>query len=349
MAKLTLEDFSALPRVNGLLLSPDGSRLVLQVQTLSPDGTRYRSALWGAPSDFSEPARRLTFSEKSEGDAAFLPGGDLVFASTRANVAVKEDSSAGRLFLLPRGGGEARALTALPGGLGGVAGARQTSTIVVSAPFFETSDGPEADEKKEKARKEAGVTALLHEGFPVRFWDHDLGPRHPRLLRLGLEPDPTGETSYRLAGGPEDLTPDAGGALLEASYDVSADGARVVTTWATDIEPAFAERQLMLLRGWAAAAPRVRRGLRRTRVLPRRDAHRRPASGAGNAGGAGPGDPVAPRSEHRGGPGPAAGLRSLAGGAGLVGGRARPSSSSPTTEGGHRSSGCRRPAASRAA
>ena len=249
MAKLTLEDFSALPRVNGLLLSPDGSRLVLQVQTLSPDGTRYRSALWGAPSDFSEPARRLTFSEKSEGDAAILPGGDLVFGSTRANVAVKEDSGAGRLFLLPRGGGEARALTTLPGGLGGVAGARQTSTIVVSAPFFETSDGPEADEKKEKARKEAGVTALLHEGFPVRFWDHDLGPRHPRLLRLGLEPDPTAETSYRLAGDPEDLTPDAGGALLEASYDVSPDGKRVVTTWATDIEPAFAERQLMLLEG----------------------------------------------------------------------------------------------------
>ncbi|MBO0701672.1 MAG: S9 family peptidase [Candidatus Dormibacteraeota bacterium] len=249
MPELTLEGFAALPRVNGLLLSPDGSRVVLQVQTLSPDGTRFRTALWGAPSDFSEPARRLTFSEQGEGDAGFLPDGELVFTSARPDVAAKEDPGAGRLFLLPRGGGEARALTTLPGGLSGVTCARRAASVVVSAPFFGTSDGAEADEKKEKARKEAGVTALLHEEFPVRFWDHDLGPRRTRLLRLRLEPDPSGETPYRPAGHPEDLTPDAGGALLEASYDVSPDGTRVVSTWATDVEPALLELQLVLLEG----------------------------------------------------------------------------------------------------
>ncbi|MBO0745652.1 MAG: PD40 domain-containing protein, partial [Candidatus Dormibacteraeota bacterium] len=249
MTKLTLEGFSALPRVNGLLLSPDGSRVVLQVQTLSPDGTRFRSALWGAPSDFSEPARRLTFSEKGEGDAAFLPGGDLVFASARPDVAAKEDSGAGRLFLLPRDGGEARALTTLPGGLSGIACARRAASVILSAPFFGTSDGVEADEKRQKDRKERGVTALLHEDFPVRYWDHDLGPRQTRLLRLRLEPDPSGETPYRPAGGPEDLTPDAGGSLRNAAFDVSPDGTRVVTTWSTDIEPALPEARLVLLEG----------------------------------------------------------------------------------------------------
>lgn len=249
MPRLTLEGFGALPRVNGLLLSPDGTRVVLQVQAPSPDGTRFRTALWGAPADFSEPARRLTFSDKGEGEAAFLPDGDLVFASARADVAAKDDPGAGRLFLLPREGGEARALTTLPGGVAGVAAARRSTSVVVTAPFFGTSADPEADEKKEKARKEGGVTALLHEDFPVRFWDHDLGPRRTRLLRLRLEPDPSGETRYRPAGGPDDLTPDAGGALLEASFDVSPDGTRVVTTWMTDIEPALAEMRLVLLEG----------------------------------------------------------------------------------------------------
>ncbi len=247
MPKLAIEGFGALPRVNGLLLSPDGSRVVLQVQALSPDGTRFRTSLWGAPADFAEPARRLTFSEQGEGDAAFLPGGDLLFASARLDVAAKEDAGAGRLFLLPRAGGEARALITLPGGLGTVACARQADAVVVASPFFGTSDGLEADEKKEKARKEAGVTALLHEAFPVRFWDHDLGPRRARLLRLQLEVDASGETPYRPVGEPEDLTPDAGGALLEASFEVSPDGTRVVTTWATDIEPALSERQLVLV------------------------------------------------------------------------------------------------------
>ena len=34
----------------------------------------------------------------------------------------------------------------------------------------------------------AKVTAILHEGGPVRFWDHDLGPARPRLL-AGAPPD----------------------------------------------------------------------------------------------------------------------------------------------------------------
>ncbi|MGH7912852.1 MAG: prolyl oligopeptidase family serine peptidase [Candidatus Dormibacteraceae bacterium] len=247
MSKLTLAGFGALPRVNGLLLSPDGGEVILQVQTLSPDGTRFRSSLWGAPSDFSGGPRRLTYSERGEADAAFLPDGSLVFASAREDVGAKEDKGEGRLFLLPREGGEARALTTLPGGLGGIAAARDATSIVVSAPLFGTSTDVAADAGKQKARKEAGVTGILHEGFPVRYWDRDLGPRQPRLLRLDLAADATGESPYRVEGEPEDLAPDARGALLEASYDVSPDGTRVVTTWVVEIDPALPEEQLVLL------------------------------------------------------------------------------------------------------
>jgi hypothetical protein len=41
-----LDAFLALPRVSGLALSPDGSRLVTSVSTVAPDGTKFQSALW---------------------------------------------------------------------------------------------------------------------------------------------------------------------------------------------------------------------------------------------------------------------------------------------------------------
>jgi hypothetical protein len=58
------------------------------------------------------------------------------------------------------------------------------------------------------------VNAILHSGYPVRFWNKDIGPDEPHLLD---------------AAGPRDLTPQPGGALREAGFDtaqfdVSADG-----------------------------------------------------------------------------------------------------------------------------
>ena len=64
------------------------------------------------------------------------------------------------------------------------------------------------------------MTAILHTGLPVRHWDHELGAESPRLLLI-------------TDGEPRDLTPDAGFALVEADYSVTADGATVATTWRT--------------------------------------------------------------------------------------------------------------------
>ena len=58
-------------------------------------------------------------------------------------------------------------------------------------------------------RKDAGVTAVLHESYPVRYWDHDLGPAvaAPVLGGAGCRPRsrPTGADAVEL----RDLTPDA--------------------------------------------------------------------------------------------------------------------------------------------
>src|SRR5207253_2367649 len=68
----------------------------------------------------------------------------------------------------------------------------------------------EADETRRKERKDAGVSAVLHESYPVRFWDHDLGPAVSHAFWLGQVPP---EAPAGHAGEPPrlfDLTPDAG-------------------------------------------------------------------------------------------------------------------------------------------
>jgi dipeptidyl aminopeptidase/acylaminoacyl peptidase len=235
-----LSDYVAIPRVTALRLSPDGSWLAAAVQTAGGEPKKYLTSIWRiAITPDGRPAR-LTRSAEGEGDPQFLPDGSLLFTSKRpapldgpgGDGDVGQDKPA--LWLLPAGGGEARRIAAPPGGVGGVAAARGTTArgtaaVVFAAPTLDGAEGADEDLKRRKARKDAGVTAILHESGPVRYWDHDLGPDSPRL-RLG-ELGELGE-----AGGAEtletrDLTPDPGRALDENSFEATPDGTAVVTAW----------------------------------------------------------------------------------------------------------------------
>jgi dipeptidyl aminopeptidase/acylaminoacyl peptidase len=83
-------------------------------------------------------------------------------------------------------------------------------------------------------RKDNKISAVLHTGYPVRHWDHDLGPATPHLF--AWEPD---------ADGVRDLTPRPGAALRETSADLSADGSFVVSSW-TDPAPRAALRSSLV-------------------------------------------------------------------------------------------------------
>ncbi|HEX6194491.1 MAG TPA: S9 family peptidase [Jiangellaceae bacterium] len=218
-----LDAYIELPRVSGLEVSPDGSRLVTAVASLNPDRTKYVTALWEVDPGGERPARRLTRSAKGEGEAAFLPNGDLLFTSARPDPDSKDDDEVPLLWLLPAAGGEARVVAKLPGGIGNLTVARESGTVVVTSATFPSSESAEDDEAKRKERKDNNVSAILHDRYPVRHWDHDLGPDAPRIYAGVLGDDDQIEL--------RDLTPDAGHALIEAGLDVSADGSTIVTVW----------------------------------------------------------------------------------------------------------------------
>ncbi|MGC5627630.1 prolyl oligopeptidase family serine peptidase [Georgenia sp. Z1344] len=239
-----LDTYVALGRVSGLALSPDGGRLVTSVATLDDKATAYRSAVWEIDPDAERPARRLTRGGTGESAPAFTASGDLVFTAARPDPADEEGSRA-RAWVLPAGGGEARVLADHPGGVEGVLTARAADTVVVVGSPLPGSTDLKDDTERRKARTDKKVAAILHSGYPVRYWDHDLGPGHPHLYRVdppsagsatdGANAATTGHDDERpdadAPGTLVDLTPDAGTALFEGTHVLSDDGTTILAAW----------------------------------------------------------------------------------------------------------------------
>lgn len=179
-----LDAYVATPRLTGLRLSSDGRRLVVGVAALDGSATAYRTAWWSADPDGLRPARRLTRSVDGEATAAFLPDGDLLFTSARA---LPADGSADpapteeALWCLPAAGGEAYVAARRDGGWGSVLAARSAPVAVLWAPTHAGTADAGADRTKRAGRRERKINAILHDGYPVRHWDHDLGLEAPRL------------------------------------------------------------------------------------------------------------------------------------------------------------------------
>ncbi len=238
-----LADFVAIPRVAALRLAPDGSWLAAAVQTLSADGKKYLTSIWRIDTQ-GGPPRRLTRSAEGEASPRFLPDGSLLFTSRRPDTGAgpaKPDgppAEGAKLWLLPPGGGEARVVTTLPGGVAAVEVAAGSGTVVLSSPVLPAAQGDDTaadDARLRKERGDAGVSAILHESEPIRFWDHDLGPDQLRLFSLDQELLRDGQDRQDHEAGEHaglrDLTPEPGRALDEQAFALTPDGASVVTGW----------------------------------------------------------------------------------------------------------------------
>ena len=172
-----LDRYLAIPRVGGLALSPDGTRLVTTVQTLDPQRTGYRAALWEVDPAGEAPARRLTRSTKGESSATFTGAGDVLFTSARPDPdGGADDDATAALWLLPASGGEARVVATAPAGVSGPLAATDAPVVSVAASVLPSARDLAHDAELRSARKDAKVAAILHSAYPVRQWDHDRGP-----------------------------------------------------------------------------------------------------------------------------------------------------------------------------
>ena len=215
-----LDEFLALPRVAGLAVSPDGSRAVTTVGELNAKRTEYVTAVWELDVAGEQPARRLTRGAKGESSPVFTASGDLLFVATRdVPGADGTDEPTASLWRLPAAGGEAVAILDLAGGVDAVHAARAADVTLVTASLMPSATDVADDERLRALRKDTKVSAVLHTGYPVRHWDHDIGPAEPHLRRRGR---PRGT-----------LTPAARRrACARRTSTVSADGRFAVASWA---------------------------------------------------------------------------------------------------------------------
>jgi dipeptidyl aminopeptidase/acylaminoacyl peptidase len=216
-----LDHYVALPRISGLAVSVDGSRLVTTVAELNDQRNGYVSAVWELDPAGQRPAHRLTRSANGESSPAFTADGDLLFLSSRPNPDSADATPPASLWRLPAAGGEAVEVARMPSAISVVHTARAADATVIGAAMLPAARDVDDDRRLRELRKDGKVTAILHTDFPVRFWNDDVGPDEPHLLD---------------ANGPRDLTPHAGAALLaagfgDADFDISADGSFLVTTW----------------------------------------------------------------------------------------------------------------------
>ncbi|BDX31342.1 peptidase S9 [Mycobacterium antarcticum] len=212
-----LDAFLAWPRLSGLAVSADGTRAVTTVSELDAKRTEYVTAIWELDVTGERPARRLTRGVKGESSPVFSAAGDLYFVATR-DVAGADpgDEPTASLWQLPAAGGEAVCVLELPGGVDAVHTARTADVTLVTAALMPSASSVEDDERIRALRKDGKITAMLHTGYPVRHWDHDIGPAEPHLIDVA---------------GVHDLVPGPGQGLREAGVDVSADGRFAVTSW----------------------------------------------------------------------------------------------------------------------
>jgi dipeptidyl aminopeptidase/acylaminoacyl peptidase len=233
-----IRDYLAIPRLTGIRLAPSGDSLVATVQTLTADKTKHVTALWRLDPRGEAAPVRLTRSAPGETGPAFLPDGSVLFlsrrpapdraAGKRAEAADSDDVAA--LWLLPAAGGEARRVASRPGGIDAFAVARSAGTVAFTSPTL--PGAADDDAGRRKARTDAKVSAILHEGHPVRHWDHDLGPAELRLFATAVEPAAVEPGAVEPAAPePRDLTPRPGRALDEQPFAVAPDGRTVVTGW----------------------------------------------------------------------------------------------------------------------
>src|SRR5438270_1842354 len=108
MAGMVPEDVYALTGVADPRLHPDGEQVAYVHWWIDKDASEYRSAIWVARLDSSEPPRQVTAGAKRDSSPRWPPDGTrLAFTSTRG-----EEEQA-QIYVLPFEGGEAVKLTDL--------------------------------------------------------------------------------------------------------------------------------------------------------------------------------------------------------------------------------------------
>jgi len=179
MTGMVPQDVYELTGVADPRLSPDGATVAYVVGRVDKEANEYRSAIWLAAADGSEPPRQFTSGEKSDADPRWSPDGTLLaFTSNRAD-------KASQLYVMPVAGGEPRKLTSLKEDVTQAAWSPDGATIAFAARVRDAA----YDEEDDKKRAPRRLTRLQYKLDSVG-WTADR-PQHLFLAPADGSAEPT--------------------------------------------------------------------------------------------------------------------------------------------------------------
>lgn len=196
------ELLAARSRLTGLVLAPDGTRLIASVQSVDESGTGHVTRLWEVDPSGKDESRLVARSVEGDFAPAFAADGTLLFLSGRARTdpaGDEPDSQDVSLWAMPENG-EARRIARHPGGIAAFTCAAHADAIALTADLLPGTADTGTYAAARRARERAMVDAALYEETATGAWSAALGPDEPHTLVLRSDGPAVIAGSQGLAG-----------------------------------------------------------------------------------------------------------------------------------------------------
>ncbi|HEY1343021.1 MAG TPA: S9 family peptidase [Bryobacteraceae bacterium] len=207
---ITETDIYAFQWIANPQISPDGARIVYTLVKVTPKHDSYETALWIVPSA-GGTARQIT-SGTHDADARWSPDGKTL-AFVRGT-----EGKPGQICLLSMDGGEARPLTDLPKGAGGLVWSPDGRTIAFSSTTL-PKDFDKKDKDKEEEKSDVRVITRAVYRFNGAGYPEPDRPAHIWTVAVPKTP-----------GSPEKAKQITSGEFGEGDITWSRDGAKIYFT-----------------------------------------------------------------------------------------------------------------------
>lgn len=211
--KLTVEDLWHLKRIGAPSISPDGSRVVVELTTWNIDKNESTSELWILATDGSSRQQLTNSGGKNSGPRWSPDGRSIAFVTKRAG----DDNT--QIYLINPEGGEARRLGKLPTAPSGLKWAADSGAVYCVGWTWPDCANDAAHAKREQDLKEAKSKAIVITDATFRYWDHFIADgKRPMVYAVNVA---TGQHRNLLAGTGKSMPPYEPSA---GDFDVSPDG-----------------------------------------------------------------------------------------------------------------------------